>query len=111
MKIEKLQKNLYAEGANTKIRIESSILTDKLKETQTKNEVSLGTLLEFSKISGDRFDDITRRIFAGLGIDWSNENAKIGFDMFCKMKCFMEHYTATDSELIKMWTKIINPQS
>lgn len=89
--------------------MESNILADKLRETKAQNEVSLGTLLEFSKISGDRFEDITRRIFAGLGVDWSNENARIAFDMFCKMKCFMEHNTASNAELIKMWAKILNP--
>jgi hypothetical protein len=29
--------------------------------------------------------------------------------MFCKMKCFIEHNTTSDAELVKMWAKILNP--
>lgn len=58
----------------------------------------------------DRYEDITRRIVAGFGLDWSNENAKIDFDTFCRIKCFLNFYTLDEQSLIKMWVKILNPQ-
>ena len=52
-----------------------------------------------------------RRIIAGFGLDWSNENAKIDFDTYCNIKCFLEFHTLEDKELLKIWSKILNPQS
>jgi hypothetical protein len=68
-------------------------------------------LLEFASVSLDRFDDITRRIIAGFGLDWSNENARIDFECFCRIKSFLNFYTLSDDELIKMWIKILNPHA
>jgi len=54
---------------------------------------------------------LQRRIIAGFGLDWSNENAKINFDTYCNIKCFLEFHTLEDKELLKIWSKILNPQS
>ena len=84
-------------------------LQDKLNESKTRNEVSLGTLIQFAQIMLDRFEDILRRLLGGFGLDASNNNAKIDFETFCKIKCFLKFYTLKEEELVKIWIKIINP--
>jgi hypothetical protein len=85
--------------------------TEKLKRTQKDNEISLGTLMQFSNVGYDRFEDITKRILAGFGLDWTNENAKLSFDTYCRIQSFLEYQTMSDAELVKMWVKILNPSS
>ena len=62
-------------------------------------------------MSKDRYEDLMRRVLAGFGLDWLNENAKIDFDVFCSIKCFLDYYTLEDKDLIRIWVKILNPQS
>ena len=52
-----------------------------------------------------------RRIFAGFGLDWSNANAKIDFDTYCNIKCFLEFHTIENKDLVRIWCKILNSQS
>ena len=48
---------------------------------------------------------------AGFGLDWTNENAKLSFDTYCRIQSFLEYQTMSDAELVKMWVKILNPSS
>lgn len=50
-----------------------------------------------------------RRVIAGFGLDWSNENAKINFDTYCNIKCFLEFHTLEEKDLLRIWIKILNP--
>jgi hypothetical protein len=73
--------------------------------------VGLGSFITYAQVSKDKFDDITRRIVCSFGLDWSNENAKIDFEMYCKIKCFLTFNTLEESDLVKIWIKILNPSS
>ena len=64
---------------------------------------------KFSSMTSDRYEDIVRRILFAFGIDWTNDDAKIDFDLYVKLKCFLVFYTIEGSELYQLWTRIINP--
>ena len=48
------------------------------------------------------------RIIFAFGIDFKDENSRITFEMYVKIKCFMKHYPI-EHELKKIWLKILNP--
>lgn len=73
--------------------------------------MSLTCLIQFSDIKQDKFDDIMDRIIAAFGIDYKDPNARIDFDMYVRIKCFMTHFTISREELTKLWMRIINPAS
>ena len=100
---------LVKDGANKKLRLDVNRLKEQLDVTQSMNEIGLGALLKYSTISNDRFDDITRRLIAGFGLDWSNENAKVSFETFCRIHSFLTYFTTERSELTRLWVKILNP--
>ena len=83
-------------------------LTDILKAVKAENQVSLACLLEFSDIKQDKFDDIMDRIIGAFGIDYRDENSRIDFDMYVKIKCFLKYYTINSEELKKLWMKILS---
>ena len=64
-------------------------LTDVLKDVKAQNQISLSCLIEFSDIKEDKFDDILERIIFAFGIDIKDENSRINFDMYVKIKCFL----------------------
>ena len=85
--------------------------TDILKTVQANNQITLQFLLDFSDIKKDRFDDIMERVLFSFGIDFQDENSKIDFDMYVRLKCFVKYYTIDKEELMKVWLKILNPNS
>lgn len=86
-------------------------LTDVLKDVQADHQVSLACLLEYSDIRQDKFDDIMERIIFAFGIDYKDENARIGFDLYVRIKCFLQYYTIELEDLKKIWMRILNPSS
>lgn len=84
-------------------------LSDILKDVKAQDQVSLSCLLEFSDIVQDKFEDIMERIIFAFGIDFKDENSRINFDMYVKIKCFLKYYTIELDDLKKIWLKIINP--
>ena len=46
-----------------------------------------------------------------FGIDCRDSSARIDFDLYVRIKCFMKYYTIGRDELIRMWFKILNPSS
>ena len=96
-KLLKMQSELSSDATNKQLKYQIFVLTNKIQEIYLDNKLSLGALSKFSKdLTQDRFEDITRRILAGFGLDWSNENSKIDFETFCKIKCFLEFFTIPD---------------
>ena len=51
------------------------------------------------------------RIIAGFGIDISNEYCAIDFETYCRINCFIKYQTTDPVDLIRIWIKILNPQS
>ena len=86
-------------------------LSDILKDVKAQDQVSLSCLLEFSDIVQDKFEDIMERIIFAFGIDFKDENSRINFDMYVKIKCFLKYYTIELDDLKKIWLKIINPSN
>lgn len=71
----------------------------------------MGALIKFSDITNEKFIDITMRIIAGFGIDISNEYCAIDFETYCRINCFIKYQTTDPVDLIRIWIKILNPQS
>ena len=86
-------------------------MSDVLKDIKAQNQISLSCLLDFSDIKQDKFDDIMDRIIFAFGIDYKDENTRIDFEMYVRIKCFLKYYTMDREDLLKIWTKIINPSS
>ena len=51
------------------------------------------------------------RIVQAFGIDSRDSSARIDFDLYVRIKCFMKYYLISRDEMIKMWLKIINPSA
>ena len=71
--------------------------------------MNLDTLLKFSDLGNEMFEDITCRIVSSFGVDGSNKNAIIDFQAFCRINCLLKYHTISGLELIKIWIKILNP--
>ena len=109
-KITKLQKTVHtSEREVEKAKGEMFKLQDVLKAIKAENKVSLACLLEFSDLRQDRFDEIMERILSSFGIDYKDENSRIDFELYVRIKCFVKYYTISKEELIKIWMKILNP--
>jgi hypothetical protein len=44
-----------------------------------------------------------------FGIDFTSKDARINFEVFVKIKCFLQFNSLEWSELVKLWSKILNP--
>ena len=51
------------------------------------------------------------RILQGFGLDVSSQNTKVQFHFYCKLKAFLVFYTIGDEELVKVWSRVLNPSS
>jgi hypothetical protein len=71
----------------------------------------LRNFVRFSDVGNARFLDITYRIISSFGVDISNENSIIEFEIFCRINCFLKYQKTSPSDLIKTWVKILNPLS
>ena len=51
------------------------------------------------------------RIIFAFGIDYKDENTRIDFDLYVRIKCFLKYYTLDKEGLLKIWRTILNPSS
>lgn len=93
------------------IKTEIAKLKQLLSKAKADFHVCLREFIRFSDVGMARFQDITYRIISSFGIDVSNENAIIEFENFCRINCFLRYRKTSPSDLIKIWVKILNPQS
>ena len=108
--INKIQKNLFntSEKEAEAAKAEMYKLQDNLKGVQTKKEISLACLLEFSDCTQDRFEDIMKRIMRAFNIDVDNRNSRIDFEKYVRIKCFLQEQTLGFEDKLKLWMDIIN---
>ncbi len=85
IEIQELENLLHS----TQSKAEQKALRDKLQLTKTQHSITLRTLLDFGQIKQDRFDDCVDRILAGFSLDFENPNARVDFETFGKIKCFL----------------------
>lgn len=84
-------------------------LKEMLRDIQAKNEISISYFVKFSDNTKDIFDDVLSRIMLAFGIDFTSKDARINFEVFVRIKCFLQFNSLEWSELVKLWSKILNP--
>lgn len=110
--ISKLQKTVHTSEKEVEYaKLQMIKKGEVLKDIKARDQISLSCLLEFSDIKQDKFDDILERIIFAFGIDYKDENSRIEFDMYVRLKCFLKYYTIEKEDLTKIWMKILNPNS
>lgn len=57
------------------------------------------------------FDDVLARIMSVYNIDDTNKDARINFDTFVRIKCFLTLNNLGKGELSRIWLKILNPRN
>ena len=89
--INKIQKTLFntSEKEAEVAKAQMYKLQDILKGVQTKHEISLACFLEFSDCTQDKFKEIMDRIMKAFNVDVVNPNARIDFELYVKIKCFL----------------------
>lgn len=70
-------------------KIEVASKKETLRDIQLKNEVSLSYFLKFSETTKDMFDEVLRRVFMAIGVDTTSKDARINFETFVRIKCFL----------------------
>lgn len=69
--------------------MEITRLKDLLRDIQAKNEISLSYFVKYSDNTKDMFDEVLSRVFLAFGIDATSKDARINFEVFVKIKCFL----------------------
>ena len=66
--------------------------------------------MEFTTSLADKFKDVIKRLIQAFGIDTTSENVRIEWDQFLYLKCFLELFTLTETELQSIWLKALDPR-
>ena len=88
--IARLKKTQYKTERQAELaKMEVASKKETLRDIQLKHEVSLSYFLRFSETTKDMFDEVLRRIFMALGVDTTSKDARINFETFVRIKCFL----------------------
>lgn len=55
--------------------------------------------MEFTTSLADKFKDVIKRLIQAFGIDTTSESVRIEWDQFLYLKCFLELFTLSETEL------------
>jgi hypothetical protein len=84
-------------------------LKEILRDILAKNEISIAYFVKFSDNTKDIFDEVLSRIMLAFGIDFTSKDSRINFEVFVRIKCFLQFNSLEWGELVKLWSKILNP--
>ena len=82
-------------------------LQDVLKDVQSNDRISLACFIEFGDCTQDKFKEIMERIMKAFNL--MDPNAQIDFDLYVRIKCFLEGQTLEFEEKLDLWMRILNP--
>eukprot|EP00344_Euplotes_crassus_P008634 CAMPEP_0197018152 /NCGR_PEP_ID=MMETSP1380-20130617/79939_1 /TAXON_ID=5936 /ORGANISM="Euplotes crassus, Strain CT5" /LENGTH=243 /DNA_ID=CAMNT_0042445333 /DNA_START=129 /DNA_END=860 /DNA_ORIENTATION=+ len=73
--------------------------------------VKAETLSKYTRLLSDKHPDIIPKILKGVGVDIGSKDPRVNLRSFLNLNSILDFGTASKSELIQFWTRILDPDN